>query len=61
MIAALLLVQATMLAPADPVEAAVPATRWSCRLTDAQGAASELSGLIPELPAGRDPNRSVPR
>ena len=59
MIAVLLIAQATMLAPAAPVEAAVPATAWACRLTDAQGVTSELSGLIPELPKGRDPNRSV--
>jgi hypothetical protein len=59
MIAALLLAQATMVAPAGPATAAVPATAWSCRLTDAQGATSELSGLIPELPRDRDPNRSV--
>ena len=59
MIATLILAQATMLAPAGPVESAVPATVWSCRLTDSQGATSELSGLIPELPRGRDANRSV--
>ena len=59
MIATLILAQATMLAPAGPVEAAVTATVWSCRLTDSQGATSELSGLIPELPRGRDANRSV--
>ncbi|MET0252047.1 MAG: hypothetical protein ABW203_07700 [Novosphingobium sp.] len=59
MTAALLLAQATMLAPAGPVEAAVPATAWSCRLTDAQGATTEVSGKIPELPKGRDPNRSI--
>ena len=59
MIGALLLAQATMLAPAGSATAAVPATTWSCRLTDATGATSELSGLIPELPRGRDPNRSV--
>ena len=59
MIGALILAQATMIAPAGPAEPAVPATTWSCRLTDATGATTELSGLIPELPRGRDPNRSV--
>jgi hypothetical protein len=58
MIAALLLAQMVAV-PAGPTMAAVPPTRWSCRLTDAAGATSELSGLIPELPRGRDPNRSV--
>ena len=57
MIAAMLLAQA--IAPAGPATAAVPATAWSCRLSDAAGATTELSGLIPELPRGRDPNRSV--
>ena len=59
MIGTLLLAQATMAAPAGPVAAAVPATRWQCRLSDSQGQATELSGLIPPLPAGRDPNASV--
>ena len=59
MIAALLLAQATMIAPAGPAQAEVPATAWSCKLTDAQGAVRGLSGSIPTLPRGRDPNRSV--
>jgi hypothetical protein len=54
-----LLAEATVIEPAGPAYAAVPATAWNCRLTDAQGATTELSGLIPELPKGRDPNRSV--
>ena len=48
-----------MIAPASPVEAAVPPTAWACRLSDADGAIRELSGVSPELPQGRDPNRSV--
>jgi hypothetical protein len=56
---AAVLAQTMMVAPAGPATAAVPATAWRCRLTDAQGATSELSGVIPVLPPGRDPNRSV--
>jgi len=59
-IPALLLAQATMIAPPGPAEAAVPATAWSCRLTDAQGAVREISGLNPQLPRGRDPNHALP-
>ncbi|MET0180815.1 MAG: hypothetical protein ABW194_10100 [Novosphingobium sp.] len=58
MIGALVLAQAvTTLAP--PATAPVPATAWKCRLSDSAGVTTELSGLVPELPGGRDPNRSV--
>jgi hypothetical protein len=59
MIASVLLAQAMVIAPAGPAEAAVPATAWSCRLTDAQGAVTDMSGVVPELARGRDPNRAV--
>jgi hypothetical protein len=54
-----LLAQTMMVMPAAADEVAVPATAWSCNLTDAGGSVLQVSGRIPELPKGRDPNEGV--
>ena len=45
---------------APPLAQAVPATDWSCAFEAADGARLKLTGRIAEIPAGTDPNSSLP-
>ena len=56
----LILLQATMVAPARPSPFAVPATQWSCAFEKADGGKFSLSGHIDEIPGQWDPNAARP-
>ena len=59
-IAALVLLQMTVVAPAPASAFAVPATEWSCAFEKEDGGKFKLSGIIGEIPARWDPNAARP-
>ena len=58
-LATLLAAQSVIMA-APPTSAPASATAWRCDMIDTQGTRFELKGTFAAVPAGWDPNRSMP-